>query len=93
LQEARDNANAHRAALREIASGVLPLALIQPLLQQAEAQAQQEVRQQQWSVAKEFLEERSQKLLQFVKSMDDACLGVKSGREENFSWMPGSRSW
>jgi DNA sulfur modification protein DndD len=70
LQEARDNANAHRAALREIASGVLPLALIQPLLQHAEAQAQQEVRQQQWSVAKELLEERSQKLLQFVKSLD-----------------------
>ena len=77
LQEARDNANAHRAALREIASGVLPLALIQPLLQQAEAQAQQEVRQQQWLVAKELLEERSQKLLQFVKSLDLETKKVK----------------
>ena len=77
LQEARDNANAHRAALREIASGVLPLALIQPLLQQAEAQAQQEVRQQQWSVAKELLEERSQKLLQFVKSLELELKKVK----------------
>jgi DNA sulfur modification protein DndD len=77
LQEARDNADAHRAALRDIASGVLPLALIQPLLQQAEAQAQQDVRQQQWSVAKELLEERSQKLLQFVKSLDLETKKVK----------------
>ncbi len=77
LQEARDNADAHRAALREIASGVLPLALIQPLLQQAEAQAQQDVRQQQRSVAKELLEERSQKLLQFVKSLDLETKKVK----------------
>ncbi|MBW4659908.1 MAG: DNA sulfur modification protein DndD [Drouetiella hepatica Uher 2000/2452] len=77
LQQVRDNANAHRAALREIASGVLPLALIQPLLQQAEAQAQKEVRQQQWSVAKELLEERSQKLLQFVKSLDLETRKVK----------------
>ncbi len=77
LQEARDKADAHRAALREIASGVLPLALIQPLLQQAEAQAQQEVRQKQWSVAKELLEEQSQKLLQFVKSLDLETKKVK----------------
>ncbi len=70
LRQARDNADAHRAALRELAAGVLPLALIQPLLQQAEARAQQEARQQQWAVAKELLEERSQQLLQFVKSLD-----------------------
>lgn len=74
LQQARDNADAHRAALRDLAAGVLPLALIQPLLEQAKAQAQQEVRQQQWSIAKEllkeWLEDQNQKLLQFVQSLE-----------------------
>ena len=70
LQQARNKADTDRAALRESAAGVLPLALIQPLLQQAEAQAQQEVQQQQLETAKEMLKERSQSLLQFVKSLD-----------------------
>ncbi|WP_088892395.1 DNA sulfur modification protein DndD [Leptolyngbya ohadii] len=70
LQQARNKADAHRAALREMAGGVLPLALIQPLLQQAEVQAQQEIRQQQLEVARELLKERSENLLQFVKSLD-----------------------
>jgi DNA sulfur modification protein DndD len=70
LQQAQNHADAHRAALRDLAAGVLPLALIQPLLEQAAAQAQQEVRQQQWAVAKELLEEQNQKLLQFVQSLD-----------------------
>ena len=70
LQQARNAADSHRAALREIAAGVLPLALIQPLLQQAQIQAQQEFRQQQFEVAKELLQERSQHLLKFVKSLN-----------------------
>jgi DNA sulfur modification protein DndD len=70
LQQANSKADAHRAALREIAAGILPLALIQPLLEEAEIQAQQEVRQQQREIAKELLKERSQDLLQFVKSLD-----------------------
>ncbi|WNZ26287.1 DNA sulfur modification protein DndD [Leptolyngbya sp. NK1-12] len=70
LQQANSKAEAHRAALREIAAGVLPLALIQPLLEEAEIQAQQEIRQQQLEIAKELLKERSQELLQFVKSLD-----------------------
>lgn len=77
LQQAKDKADTHRTALREIAAGVLPLALIQPLLEQAEAQAQQEVRQQQLEVAKELLKERSQNLLQFVKSLDLETSQVK----------------
>lgn len=70
LQQARDRADHHRAALREVAAGVLPLALIQPLLEQAQIQAQQEVRQQQLEVAEELLKERNQDLRQFVESLD-----------------------
>ena len=70
LQQARNAADSHRATLREIAAGVLPLALIQPLLKQAQIQAQQEVRQQQFEVAKELLQERSQSLLKFIKSLE-----------------------
>jgi DNA sulfur modification protein DndD len=77
LQQAKDKADTHRTALREIAAGVLPLALIQPLLEQAEAQAQQEVRQQQLEVAKALLKERSQNLLQFVKSLNLETSQVK----------------
>ncbi|BAU13932.1 hypothetical protein LEP3755_44750 [Leptolyngbya sp. NIES-3755] len=77
LQQAKDKADTHRTALREIAAGVLPLALIQPLLQQAEAQAQQEVRHLQLEVARDLLKERTSNLLQFVKSLDLETSQVK----------------
>jgi DNA sulfur modification protein DndD len=77
LQEARDAADSRRDALREVAAGILPLALIQPLLEQAQIQAQQEVQQQQFEVAKELLQERSQRLLKFVKSLDLEAKQVK----------------
>ena len=77
LQQAKTASDLHRAALREVAAGVLPLALIQPLLQQAQTQAQQEVRQQQFTVAKALLQERSQNLLKFVKSLDLETKQVK----------------
>jgi DNA sulfur modification protein DndD len=77
LQEARDVANSRRDDLREIAAGLLPLALIQPLLEQAQIQAQREVQQQQFEVAKELLQERSQRLLTFVKSLDLEAKQVK----------------
>jgi DNA sulfur modification protein DndD len=77
LQEARDAADSRRDDLRELAAGVLPLALIQPLLEKAQIQAQQEVQQQQFEVAKELLQERSQRLLTFVKSLDLETKQVK----------------
>ena len=70
LQQARNKADDHRAALREVAAGVLPLALIQSLLEEAQIQAKQEIRQQQLESAGELLKERNQDLLQFVKSLD-----------------------
>lgn len=77
LQQARTKAESHRAALRELAAGALPLALIQPSLQQVQSRAQQEVRQQQFEVAKVLLQERSQRLLKFVKSLDLGAKQVK----------------
>jgi len=70
LQQARNAADSHRVALREIAAGVLPLALLQPLLKQAQTQAQQEVKHQQFEFSRELLQERSQSLLKFIKSLD-----------------------
>lgn len=65
----------------------LSLALIQPLLEEAQIQAQQEIRQQQLEIAKELLKERSQDLLQFVKSLD---LDAKQLRqtEVNLGYFP-----
>ena len=70
LQDAKDAADAHRDALRELAAGALPLALIQPLLQKAQTQAHQELRQQQFEAAREIIQERNQDLLTFIKSLD-----------------------
>jgi DNA sulfur modification protein DndD len=67
LQQLLSSAELHRAALQEGAAGVLPLALIQPLLHQAQAQAKKEVQQQQLNVAKILLKERSKSLLQFIQ--------------------------
>ena len=70
LQDAKESADAHRDALRELAAGALPLALIQPLLQQAQTQAQYEVRQQQLEAAREIIQQQNKDLLAFVKSLD-----------------------
>lgn len=77
LQQFRNKAESHRTALREIVAGALPLAMIQRLLQQAQAQAQQEVRHQQLEVAQELLQEHSQRLLNFVETLDLKVKQVK----------------
>jgi DNA sulfur modification protein DndD len=66
-----------RQQLRELAAGALPLALIQPLLQVAQAQAQQEVRHQQAELAQDLLTEQNQALLDFVQ----ASLGADSAKQ------------
>jgi DNA sulfur modification protein DndD len=70
LKQVRIEAEAHRATLRELAAGVLPLALIQPLLRETEAQAQDEIEAQKFEVAKELLQARSKSLIKFVKTLD-----------------------
>ncbi|MEL7315098.1 MAG: DNA sulfur modification protein DndD, partial [Cyanobacteria bacterium J06559_3] len=69
LQQAEDDAKAQREALRELAAGILPLALIQPLLKQAQSQIQAEVRYEQFQAAQELLQERNQHLLSFVETL------------------------
>ncbi|MGF1571092.1 MAG: DNA sulfur modification protein DndD [Nodosilinea sp.] len=63
--------------LRELAAGVLPLALIQPLLQAAQTQAHHEVRHQQFELAQDLLTEQNQALLDFVQE----TLGAKSANQ------------
>lgn len=58
-----------RQALRELAAGSLPLALIQPLLKQAQTQIQAEVRYEQFQAAQDLLQERNQHLLGFIETL------------------------
>ena len=69
LEQAKADAEVQRQSLRELAAGVLPLGLIQPLLQQAQSQIQTELRYEQFLTAKELLQERNQNLLGFVETL------------------------
>ena len=66
LQQLKTHAEAQRQALRELAASVLPLALLQPLLQRSQLQIQQELRYEQFQAAQELLQERDQRLLSFI---------------------------
>ncbi|WP_035991459.1 DNA sulfur modification protein DndD [Leptolyngbya sp. KIOST-1] len=69
LQQAKAEAEVQRQALRDLAAGSLPLALIQPLLREAQAQIQVEVRYQQFQAAKDLLQKRNQHLIDFVETL------------------------
>jgi DNA sulfur modification protein DndD len=69
LQQAKDDAEVQRQALRDLAAGVLPLALIHPLLREAQDQIQAEVRYEQFQAAKDLLQERNQHLIDFVETL------------------------
>ncbi|PSN10276.1 DNA sulfur modification protein DndD [filamentous cyanobacterium CCT1] len=69
LQQAKADAEVQRQALRDLAAGSLPLALIQPLLREAQAQIQVEVRYEQFQAAKDLLQERNQHLIEFVETL------------------------
>ena len=68
--EQRENV---REVMRELAAGALPLALISPILSQAQFQAEKENRQQQAKIAQDILKERDNKLLDYITqlSLDD----------------------
>ena len=53
----------------ELASDVLPLALIQPLLTQAQAQAEKESRSQQAQIARNILLDRDERLLNLINQL------------------------
>jgi DNA sulfur modification protein DndD len=69
LQRLQEEATNHRQALRDSAAGILPIAMIQPLLQQAQSQAQQEVHHQQQLVAREQLQAHDQRLLEYLPTL------------------------
>ncbi|MBW4574452.1 MAG: DNA sulfur modification protein DndD [Aphanothece sp. CMT-3BRIN-NPC111] len=58
-----------REAMRELAAGTLPLALISPILEQAKFQAEKENRQQQAKIARDVLIERDNKLLTYITKL------------------------
>lgn len=98
LKRLTEEAETHRAALREIAAGALPLAMIQPLLQDAQIQAQREVRHQQFEVAQELLKERNQRLLEFVTKLDLESTHLKQiqaflSNEESLDGKHSSEIW
>ncbi|NEP60278.1 MAG: DNA sulfur modification protein DndD [Symploca sp. SIO2G7] len=63
------NAKQVREEMKALAAGTLPLALIQPLLNQAQIQGQQESRASQATIGKEILQEREQRLLDLLTQL------------------------
>jgi DNA sulfur modification protein DndD len=55
--------------LRELAAGVLPLALITPILEKAKLQGEQENRAQKATLTRELLKERDTRLLNYIKDL------------------------
>lgn len=69
LTDLRVKAEATRQALCELAADVLPLALISPLLTQAQKQGEKEYHQQQAKIAQDVLKERDDRLLQHMQQL------------------------
>ncbi|NET58176.1 MAG: DNA sulfur modification protein DndD [Symploca sp. SIO2E6] len=69
LDTYQSNAKQLREGMKELAAGVLPLALIQPLLNQAQDQGQEELRASQATTSKEILQEREQRLLDLLTQL------------------------
>jgi DNA sulfur modification protein DndD len=98
LQQAKDDAEVQRQALRDLAAGVLPLALIYPLLREAQDQIQAEVRYEQFQAAKDLLQERNQHLIDFVETLKLKKTAVKQirdflAREDDDLAHPQTQPW
>lgn len=61
-----------RQSLRELAANELPLMLIRPLLKKAQPQAQDEVKHQQFDLARDLIDDQNQALLAFAKDNFDS---------------------
>ncbi|MEO0759570.1 MAG: DNA sulfur modification protein DndD [Cyanobacteria bacterium J06648_16] len=66
LTQIKDQLDTQRQNLRDLAAGSLPLLLVRPLLKKAEPHAHDEVRQQQYELAKDLLTEQNQALIAFA---------------------------
>ncbi len=74
LQHLRTEADHHRQNLRHLAADLLPLAIVQPLLQSAQAQAQIELRCQQAQAARDLIAERDQRFLNLIPILKLSCI-------------------
>ncbi len=63
------NTQQMREGMKELAAGILPLSLIQPLLSQAQIQGKQESHASQAKIGKDILQEREQRLLDLVTKL------------------------
>lgn len=61
-----------RDTLRELAAHELPLRLIRPLLKKAQPQAEDEIKHQQFELAKDLIDDQNQALLAFAKDNFDS---------------------
>ena len=69
LQSLRLEAELARQNLRNLAADLLPLAIVQPLLQSAHQQGQTELRRQQAQSARDLIAERDRRLLNLIQSL------------------------
>ncbi len=68
-QRLRSEADHHRQNLRHLAADLLPLALVQPLLQQAHQQGQTELHRQQAQAAQDLIAAHDQRLLALIQPL------------------------
>ncbi|AFZ36043.1 DNA sulfur modification protein DndD [Stanieria cyanosphaera PCC 7437] len=66
IKELNNVAEKEREQLRDLAAGSLPLLLISPLLSEIKSQGEQELKTQQFKQAKNILDERDRKLLDYL---------------------------
>ncbi|GAB4232201.1 MAG: DNA sulfur modification protein DndD [Stanieria sp.] len=66
IKELNNLAEKEREQLRDLAAGSLPLLLILPLLSEIKSQGEQELKTQQFKQAKNILDERDRKLLDYL---------------------------
>ena len=69
IKELKATAETERDSLREMAAGVLPLALITPLLQAAKQQGETELDYQQALITQEVLKKRDRALLDYIHQL------------------------
>lgn len=69
LKNWREQTETLRQTMVELSAGCLPLALISPLLEQAKTQAETEASQLQAKIAKEAVQQRSERLLNYLTEL------------------------
>ena len=69
IKELEVTIETQRKSLRDLAGETLPLNLISPLLRQAETQAEKELKRQQSIAAREVLQERDSRLINYINQL------------------------